>query len=155
MIMEVSERKENFCVLCKKSYASGSALKTHIKVIHEKVKYKCDLCEKSFTAKLSLEGHVKRIHEKMKELKCEICEKKFGSLGGLNEHSYNIHQNNSFICELCDKSFKCKKYLKIHTLSHEGTKTFQLKWKKIVKSACIYFSSEVQKYCKKTLTKRR
>ena len=51
---------------CEKHLSSEHYLKTHIKVIHEKIKdYKCEMCEKDFYYSVGLKQHVKQIHGKI------------------------------------------------------------------------------------------
>ena len=39
------------------------SIKTHVKSIHEGIRYPCKICDKSFTKSFYLKEHVKSIHK--------------------------------------------------------------------------------------------
>ena len=60
------------CKFCDK-YFKSKHLKTHIKSVHEQIKYPCNLCEYKATVRGSLKRHVESVHEKVK-YPCNLCE---------------------------------------------------------------------------------
>ena len=49
-----------------KYFNSKGILRSHIKSVHEKVKYPCIQCIKEFTLKSNRKKHIKSVHEKVK-----------------------------------------------------------------------------------------
>lgn len=63
-------------------FATSVVLKTHIRIIHEKVfKYECDICKKGFELISNLNSHKRTVHviacDRDYKFKCEICLKGF------------------------------------------------------------------------------
>lgn len=77
------------CEKCDQLFNDKSAMKRHIKVIHDKVRdKKCDICGKAFTLPHHLRGHVMTVHKNLKNYHCKLCQKSFGDPATLARHSH-------------------------------------------------------------------
>ena len=62
-------------------------------------KKNCVYCGKYFASAFSLKRHIKQVHLLHKEHKCEICDKRFAHKQYLKEHM-NIHtQTEPYACD--------------------------------------------------------
>ena len=114
-------KSDYHCKDCDKYFTSKTGLNTHIKQIHEKIRFSCDLCEKSFTAENTLKNHKISFHDKSKEVRCNLCEKLFSTFTQRNCHVINSHRANLDLpCETCNKIFHTKASLKCHRKIHRG-----------------------------------
>jgi uncharacterized Zn-finger protein len=92
---------------------------------HEKRKQKCNcnICGVSLFNKTALKNHIKRIHEKpVREFKCQTCHKEFISKAELTQHTFVHSQDKNFSCDVCGKKFASKPYLERHVKTHTGDK---------------------------------
>ena len=88
-----------------------------------KQKSLCNLCGLSLFNKTALKNHIKRIHEKpVREFKCNVCSKEFVSKSELTQHSFVHSQDKNFVCDVCGKKFASKPYLERHVKTHTGDK---------------------------------
>ena len=83
-------------------------MKTHIKVVHEKVNnYKCLLgCDKEFKSQYKLFVH-HLSHIRINPFKCNICSKELFEKETLKTHKKTHLSQNLFNCAFCE--FKCAK----------------------------------------------
>ena len=83
-------------------------MKTHLKVVHEKVhNYKCLLgCDKEFKSQYRLFIH-HLSHKGIKTFKCNICFREFFEKRTLITHKKTHLNQKLFKCSFCE--FKCKK----------------------------------------------
>ena len=67
------------CESCEYRGATHSALKAHMRAVHENVrKHRCDYCEFTSFASSALKRHILAIHEKRKPFECDkVCKKYF------------------------------------------------------------------------------
>ena len=65
--------------------------------IERYLKRNCHICGYSFTKKESLKSHIKIVHDKIREKKCPECDKSFGHTGTLNLHIKIVHKNSNGI----------------------------------------------------------
>ena len=68
----------------------GPNLRTHVKSIHEGVKYPCDQCVYKATSKGDLRTHVKSIHEGVR-YPCDHCDYKVTHKSNLRAHKEYKH----------------------------------------------------------------
>ncbi|XP_059609059.1 zinc finger protein 227-like [Phlebotomus argentipes] len=101
------------CTLCDKSFVYKNDLRTHMRAVHSEDIFSCDFCTELFTEKEQLDNHLTEWHT-LEATRVESEE--------------NFHQptsvkrlSNSFVCIICDKSFRYKTLLKHHMKSHEKT----------------------------------
>ena len=87
---------------------------------------KCPDCEVAFSQKCSLKTHVRIVHDKVKQA-CPHCEKSFCQ-GSLKTHILAVHDKIKFNCNFCKESYSEKKELWAHAKAvHLPTKEKQLK----------------------------
>ena len=100
--------KKITCDICNKNFLSKSALKAHVKFIHQDnhilhCPYKN--CKKLFNNRYRLDIHI-MTHKGIKPFKCSLCGKSFSEQGTLNSHLATHSSDKPFHCELY--SYKCK-----------------------------------------------
>ena len=90
-------------------------MKTHIKVVHEKVSiYKCLLgCDKEFESQYQLFVH-HLSHEETKPFKCNICLRRFFEKEELKTHKKTHLNQNLFNCAFCEFKFAKISDLVVH-----------------------------------------
>lgn len=96
------------CESCQKEFLSKSALKAHIKFVHQHLNvYPCpqDDCKKFFNTQYRLEIHMLS-HKGVRPFKCELCHKSFTEQGTLRTHLVTHSSLRPFQCEIC--KYKCK-----------------------------------------------
>ena len=124
-------RKLKCCDVCRNRYKcdkcdykcyANTTLKTHIKLVHDKIKdFHCDKCDYKCYAKTALKTHIKMVHDKIKDVQCPKCDSKFYTNNCLKRHIKQVHDKiKDFECPKCD--YKCslnghlKKHIKqVHT----------------------------------------
>ncbi|XP_029913308.1 zinc finger protein 510-like isoform X2 [Myripristis murdjan] len=90
-----SQRSNNLCKLCGKTFANPSALRVH-SVVHTGEKpHRCMLCGKGFTQKGNLKCHL-RIHTGERPFHCMKCGRTFTQKVNLNHHLLS-HRNREVI----------------------------------------------------------
>jgi len=111
------------CELCEYKATFKWNLQTHIKSVHEGVRYSCKLCDYKATTKCGLKKHEESIHEGTFRYKCEQCEYKSSYISNLKQHVKSVHEGVKYNCELCDYKATQKFDLIKHVKSvHEGIK---------------------------------
>ena len=124
------------CQYCKYKSETTDRLNNHIynthsnkTYLHPEIKalHVCKHCNKQFYWKNAKTTHIKLAHTANSV--CPKCSKVCVNIVSLELHMLN-HENNQFVCELCSKSFKIKRYLKIHVDSFHNGKKFS--------PTCIY-----------------
>ena len=101
-------------------------MKTHVESVHEgKKPFKCDICGSYFAHKGTLKIHVDGVHKLISHI-CELCERSFKCKSGLNHHKNEFHNMGKlFHCPVCQKTFKRKFEMNAHIrIDHEGRKDF-------------------------------
>jgi len=103
--------KDYKCPICGALFGGSSALKRHIRGIHEGIKshrYKCDYeeCTKTFNEGYELRRHMETVHWGIKSYVCpyEGCGKRFGQIGHLTRHKETHSEDNKYKCNF-DCSF--------------------------------------------------
>ena len=75
------------CETCNKEFARPEALRKHVRVAHEGLRFDCEQCDLKFKSNEGRKKHFIQFHETKKiELKCEHCEKTFSKKQGLSLH---------------------------------------------------------------------
>ena len=109
------------CEDCDKLFFSKPYFKKHNSLNHP---YSCNDCEKKFIKPLQLKNHYLSVHKKAKNvqefrdlykpantIQCIICDKFFKKKRNLRVHSLILHQYN---CGSCDKKFTKRVHLEEH-----------------------------------------
>lgn len=106
------------CHLCDKKFVEKVVLKRHIKS-HSNVRpFKCELCQMEYKEKKRLDVHLKKIHDdgdaKVKKYFCNLCPKLYFVKKDLTQHMNSHRGEKPFACEVCNKRFMDKYYVKQH-----------------------------------------
>jgi len=138
-LKQVHEKERERCTICKKKVSN---LKSHIKLVHDKIKdYQCPECEKNFQTRSHLKKHVSLIHLGLRE-ECPECGKKVKDVKSHIKFSHEKVAN--FPCEECGKKFVTTTILKNHISSMHLKETIKCpQCSKIVSSAS--FSQHLRK----------
>lgn len=143
------ENKEYACDQCQKTFKSKIYLSQHVKQKHQESpsEFICQHCGKTFNSKVAIANHVKFKHNDGGRT-CNTCDKKFKDNYALQRH-LKSHDNTTnpcpkcgkefkdvknhvkvcgtkklprqYCCDLCDKMFLCKRYLRGHLKNkHRG-----------------------------------
>lgn len=87
------------------------------KLIREHIKLDCEICSYSCVSYLDTMNHYRKTHNVKGFLKC--CDEKFKKRSLLVDHiKYHIDPK-TFLCEICNKAFKNRKYLSLHKVNHD------------------------------------
>ena len=141
------EKKENirYCILCEYQTHARTSLLSHIKSVHEAVRFPCDHCSYEGTTASNLRSHIiakheteplrckdcdfttrwrqalythKKSHDQVGGFKypCAQCEYKATSETSLQKHIQNTHNGyNGYACDQCDFKGTTKSILKEHS----------------------------------------
>ena len=72
-------------------------------------------CSKTFRNEYTYRKHIQVVHVGLKNKKeCSTCGKKFQSSYHLRRHQESVHEGLRYHCNLCDRDFSDKRYLKHH-----------------------------------------
>merc|ERR1719319_995635 len=124
---QLSKRKhmrnvhEGFRETCPECGKQVSALRSHIKKVHEKERpHECPECKKTFQTRTHLRNHLQRVHLGLR-VKCEDCGK---MVQDLRNHRNFVHLGvKNFPCDQCETRCVTSTALKLHILSvHLGVK---------------------------------
>ncbi|XP_070489739.1 uncharacterized protein, partial [Chironomus tepperi] len=101
-----------YCNECGRGFNDNRHYKNHLVTHIDSQPYKCDLCPKGYKRKQLLEFHLIGSHQTERKLQCTNCDYETLNLQQLKKHR-NIHLKN-FICDVCKKEFKERRYLTLH-----------------------------------------
>jgi uncharacterized Zn-finger protein len=77
------------CHICGK-VVTKSSLVRHIKIVHDKIRYKCTHCKKSYAGRADLKSHVRSVHQGIKS-PCRFCHMEFQRASDKNRHEKKSH----------------------------------------------------------------
>jgi KRAB domain-containing zinc finger protein len=108
------------CELCGKTYATKSALETHVGITHENKRFACNQCGKVVKSVSTLRSHVASVHDKNIEYQCQMCEHKTFSKCALRVHIRGLHTKSLPLhpCMICNKDYYKRKRLAEHMIKH-------------------------------------
>ena len=119
-----NKQKDHECKICGKLFIEKSKMLTHEKMHTDPKPKICDKCGKRFPNTTSLRLHVANMHvEERDKYQCSKCPKMFLSSSSLQYHMRSAHEPTvSFPCLTCNKTFKQKRLLKIHEVTHSDSR---------------------------------
>ena len=143
--LEVTQHGDK-CQDCGQLFYSSVELNDHINKVHLEVRvYQCNYCIQTFSNKKSRSQHVQRRHSEVKKVSCKICNLIFRDASRLIDHVFEKHNNDEledkmdwlksdicelpsqtlFTCELCNRQFSCREYIKNHVQNvHMALRSF-------------------------------
>ena len=83
---------------------------------------KCDICEKTFGSNKLLKRHLVTHQLDRQKFPCKFCDKTYKNKQGLTLHSRSVHEEMKYKCQNCFKVFKSKPSLKIHFETKHSSK---------------------------------
>ncbi|KAK9736197.1 BED zinc finger [Popillia japonica] len=142
------EHKSYFCKICPESFSSEESLKTHMEVHEKETVHKCMYCGEIFNqidvllvhigyhlGKRPENSHVKEELITDDELtgtvpdqktQCIYCHKILKYSYNLQRHLTSVHYKSAnYACEICDRTFSTKAYLRKHKFTHLGNFPFR------------------------------
>lgn len=110
------------CKICEKNFALKCNLRKHIQAVHDEPTFECSKCPMKFTRRLYLLDHQEK-HETL-EFACDHCTRSFRNKGPLNQHLKKVHIKikETFSCEPCGLTFRCKRKARDHNLRQHTAK---------------------------------
>lgn len=118
------QRKEK-TIKCSKIFSTQNGLRIHIAGHIDEEQFECEQCSKKFRTLTQLKVHIKSRKE-TKSFKCDLCGTRFHTQSQLTRHLATYHGEESiFKCKQCPKSFKMKRFLAQHLLSHKPIQPIQ------------------------------
>uniref|UniRef100_A0A1B0D5V3 Uncharacterized protein n=1 Tax=Phlebotomus papatasi TaxID=29031 RepID=A0A1B0D5V3_PHLPP len=111
------EEREHICPQCNKAFSTGSVMRSHIKIVHERCQTKvCEFCARIFKTKEAFVAHqINHMEQKPPKVQCEYCGKKFKQRPGLLRHMLrHKNPNQAFQCDICSRTTTTKRALYMH-----------------------------------------
>lgn len=100
------------CRYCMFRCNDEEQLNKHSSISH---KFVCSVCDKPFATSSGYSTHYKVQHMPADDLcVCNICGKKFSCQSRLEIHKRQHSEKRTFLCTICNKSYKHKKNLDNH-----------------------------------------
>lgn len=119
-----STSKPFICAICGATFSIKHYLTRHMKV-HDDTRLQCTLCDKKFTRQYQLAEH-ELTHTDPSSLKCSDCGKQCNSKNALSVHkSICSGTLQSYICDICGKTYPGLTALNHHRARHEPVKLFK------------------------------
>jgi len=137
---QIYKHKSYSCRMCKKSFASSTNLRRHVRANHETGRFQCQYCPAAFKRCDSLVRHKRSAHADLQcttcrkvfknaelksshickgrsteKLSCFVCRKSFISRSNLNKHIRLTHGATVFPCKECGKVFRHNDTMTLHT----------------------------------------
>ncbi|XP_048485748.1 zinc finger protein 778-like [Plutella xylostella] len=110
------------CHICKERFLYWSPLENHLFDVHgiAKKTYPCKECGIQLDTRNKLYCHFRKEHTD--ELKCSDCGKCFSVRSKLEEHVLVHTGGKPHQCAICEKTFRTKKSIRLHMITHGDQK---------------------------------
>lgn len=102
-----------YCEICSVELSSLREAKSHYSYFH-KMKGYLICCGRKFNARCRLIEHINIIHLHEDTFRCELCNKSFASSRTLLLHQAVHITSKAFVCDLCPKNFATKNQVRAH-----------------------------------------
>ena len=110
------------CSICAKDFTTKGSLKTHVKMIHDKIHdFKCNTCDYMSSTKGNLSKHIKQVHDRIQDIKCDTCVYTCSSVDTLSTHKLTCTGKDK--CSAGE--FKMKFHLNLMLIKYIHDKTFE------------------------------
>ena len=106
---------------CQKTFATHTALMSHLKYHTNGRPYQCFECNASFAHLSEYKAHAREKHADTEKLRCTDCYRVFPDTTSLEAHRSLEHLLE---CEICGKKFARLAYLQLHKQVHNGEKVY-------------------------------
>ncbi|XP_061729415.1 zinc finger protein 11-like [Cydia pomonella] len=122
-----------WCAECARQFPTRAQYRAHLLTLKHTpralYKFECEVCKKRFRHRRWMRDHLDAAHRGLKKYSCDRCDSSFGSFTSLRRHVARDHDKvvaprATHVCDLCGKTFKVKKSLEEHLLSHYGLRPF-------------------------------
>lgn len=123
------------CPICKATYSTPAALRTHSRYHDKVILYNCVNCPEVFNSQLLLDRHLKVDHKNEKNHICDLCGKGFPTKRQIAAHlirhkkppqKSQCYLPGSFICDICGKEFRFRMTLNRHVFNtHTNQNNFK------------------------------
>lgn len=113
------------CHHCRNRFMQRSAVWSHLISVHSTQSYNCDICGKTYKSVYHLNHHQKLTHGVGAPMrKCKFCDYQTFNRVSLRTHQLLHNTEETFVCDVCCKSFRTKAQLTRHQLCHSEGKQF-------------------------------
>ena len=102
----------HICPQCGNVFSSLPSLTNHIRNVHQERKLSCDICGKKCKDNFALKRHVQS-HEKS-TTPCPKCSRECKDMDKHALRCSSIAKPKAYTCEICNKKFVAKAYLRQH-----------------------------------------
>jgi uncharacterized C2H2 Zn-finger protein len=116
-VKSVHEGVKYDCPHCQKVFTRRKRMAEHVQSVHEGVPHGCPQCDKSFQSRSNLMSHVKSVHEGVK-YECPHCQKGFTRRDSMTAHVRAFHEGVKHGCPECDRVFSWRSDLAMHLKTH-------------------------------------
>lgn len=120
--MKKHSSKHLQCMECSKTYMYPSQLKEHMLSHSNTLKYTCKVCNAEFRHQCYLHNHM-HIH-KPKCHTCDVCGREFALKSNMTRHRKTHLHSRHLRCDYCGKQFKQQQTLNSHLVIHQKSKPF-------------------------------
>ena len=113
-----NQTKLLICAICAKEFKTSGNMNKHIRASHTDIKpFKCSSCNSSFKTNSCLNQHSIRNHTA--PIPCDQCNR---IVNDMKRHKNEVHNTftDQYKCNMCQKKFRRKGYLKSHMSVHKS-----------------------------------
>ena len=125
--MKLHENKRLQCEYCGKYFREQKSLNHHKAYRHQGKCFECKECGKKLSKKSNLKTHIQIVHRKIKPHVCTICGLGCIYSAELKVHMRVHTGEKPFQCQYCPSRFARRDYLKLHTRTHTGKRPYRCK----------------------------
>lgn len=105
------------CSMCGEAFTNSAKLVTHMRNAHGTIEktYQCESCEYRGATHSALRAHMRAVHDNVRKHRCEYCEFTSFASSALKRHMLAIHEKRKpFGCDQCTFKTSYKESLELH-----------------------------------------